>query len=64
MVADNGKNEVFPYAVGNALTQANYPLAASDVERVLPYRPTDARVEEEVVGGGKEAGGWVQMRPK
>jgi hypothetical protein len=64
LVANEGEDEVLPYAICDALAEAEDPLATGQVERVLPYRAADALVEEEVVSRGEECRGRVQVRPE
>lgn len=48
LVSDNGKEEVLPVAVGNALFQAHNPFPSTLVLIVFPYWP-NALLEEVVV---------------
>lgn len=48
LVANNGKQQVLPIAVRNALLEAHHPLATRLVLLVLPYWP-DSLLEEVVV---------------
>jgi hypothetical protein len=64
LVTDEGKDEVLPDAIRDALAEAEDPLAAGEIERVLPDRTTDPLVEEEVVRRWQEGRGWVEVRPE
>lgn len=64
LVANDSEDEVLPKAVRNALAETDYPLAAGEVKRVLPDGTADARVEEEIVSGGKEGGRRVEVCPE
>lgn len=64
LVADEGEHEVLPDAIRDALAEAEDPLSAGEVERVLPHGAADALVEEEVVRCGQEGRGRVQVRPE
>lgn len=64
LVADDGKDEIFPDAVRNALTEAYDPLAPSDVEWVFPDGPTNPSVKEEVVSCRKECRRCAEVRPQ
>ncbi len=64
LVPDDTEDEVFPKAVRDAFAEADDPLAARQVQWILPNGPAHARVKEEVVGGG-EKGGWrMDVRPE
>ncbi len=64
LVTNEGEDEVLPYAVRDAFAKAEDPLAAGEVEGVLPDGAADVLVEEEVVGRGQEGRGRVQVRPE
>ena len=64
LVANKGENDVFPDAIGDALAEAEDPLPAGEVERVLPHGAADALMEEEVVRRGEEGRGWMEVRPE
>jgi len=57
-VAHYGQNEVFPEAIGDAFSETDDPFSSREVEGVFPYRSTDRRMEEEVVGSRLERGWW------
>jgi hypothetical protein len=64
LVANESKNEVLPYAICDALAEAQDPLSTGEVKRVLPYGATDALMEEEVVCCGEESRGWMEVCPE
>lgn len=64
LVPEYGENEVLPKAVRDTLAQPDDPFAAREIQRVLPDRPADARVKEQIVCRGQEARGWVYVRPE
>lgn len=64
LVANKGENDVLPDAIGDALAEAEDPLPAGEVERVLPHGAADALVEEEVVRRGEEGRGRMEVRPE
>ena len=64
LVADESEDEVLPDAIRDALAKAKNPLAAGEVEGVLPDGATDALVEEEVVGRREEGRGRVEVCPE
>jgi hypothetical protein len=64
LVPDEGKDEVLPDAIGDALAEAENPLTAGEVERVLPDGATDPLVEEEIVRRGQEGRWRMEVGPK
>jgi hypothetical protein len=58
LVANEGKDEVLPDAICNALAEAQNPLSTG------VYWTTDALMEEEVVYRGEESRGWMEVRPE
>jgi len=64
LVTDESENEVLPDAIGDALSEAEDPLSAGEVEGVFPYGATDALVEEEVVRRREEGRGWMEVSPE
>jgi hypothetical protein len=64
LVADEGKDEVLPDAIRDALAKAEDPLPAGEVEWVLPYGTTDTLVEEKIVRRREEGRGRMEVRPE
>ena len=64
LVANESEDEVFPYAICDALAEAQDPLSTGEVKRVLPYGATNALMEEEVVCRGEESRRRMEVRPE
>jgi hypothetical protein len=64
LVTNESEDEVLPDAICDALAEAQDPLSTGQVKRVLPYRATDALMEEEVVCRGEESRGRMEVRPE
>jgi len=63
LIPDDSNDEVLPHPVCEPLAQADDPLSSRDVHRVLPYGSLNARMEEEVVSGGRKEGRQCHMCP-
>jgi hypothetical protein len=64
LIADECEDEILPDTIRDALAEAEDPLPTGEVEGVLPYRTTDALVEEEVVRRREEGRGRMEVRPE
>jgi hypothetical protein len=64
LIANECEDEILPDTIRDALAETEDPLPTGEVERILPYRTTDALVEEEVVRRREEGRGRMKVRPE
>lgn len=64
LVADNGKDQVFPDTVCDTFLQTNDPFSAREIQRVFPDWPAHGRVEQQIIGGRLELRRWMEMSPQ
>lgn len=55
LIANEGKDEVFPEPICDSLAQPNAPLPSMHIHRIFPHWALYAGVEYKVVGGGLES---------